>query len=72
MFGGLLIAGALAAWVPDSFWSSLFLQHHGALSTIWGPVIGPLVAVFSFVCSIGNVPLCARMGRQLGGSLVAL
>jgi uncharacterized membrane protein YraQ (UPF0718 family) len=59
IFGGLLIAGALAAWVPDSFWRSLFLEHHGGLSTIWGPVIGPLVAVISFVCSIGNVPLAA-------------
>ena len=29
--GGLLIAGALAAWVPNSFWRGLFLQHHGAL-----------------------------------------
>jgi uncharacterized membrane protein YraQ (UPF0718 family) len=41
IFGGLLIAGALAAWVPDSFWRSLFLEHHGALSTIWEPVTGP-------------------------------
>jgi uncharacterized protein len=45
VFGGLLIAGALAAWVPNSFWQGLFLQHHGALSTIWGPLIGPLVAI---------------------------
>src|SRR4051794_23121648 len=28
VFGGLLIAGALAAWVPDSFWRSLFFEHH--------------------------------------------
>jgi uncharacterized membrane protein YraQ (UPF0718 family) len=72
IFGGLLIAGALAAWVPDSFWRSLFLQHHGALATIWGPVIGPLVAVFSFVCSIGNVPLAAVLwngGISFGGVL---
>jgi uncharacterized membrane protein YraQ (UPF0718 family) len=72
IFGGLLIAGALAAWIPDSFWRSLFLQHHGALSTIWGPVIGPLVAVFSFVCSIGNVPLAAVLwngGISFGGVL---
>jgi uncharacterized membrane protein YraQ (UPF0718 family) len=70
--GGLLIAGALAAWVPDSFWRSLFLQHDGALSTIWGPVIGPLVAVISFVCSIGNVPLAAVLwngGISFGGVL---
>ena len=68
--GGLLIAGALAAWVPNSFWQGLFLQHHGALATIWGPVIGPLVAVLSFVCSIGNVPLAAVLwngGISFGG-----
>jgi uncharacterized membrane protein YraQ (UPF0718 family) len=72
IFGGLLIAGALAAWIPDSFWRSLFLEHHGALSTIWGPVIGPLVAVISFVCSIGNVPLAAVLwngGISFGGVL---
>jgi uncharacterized membrane protein YraQ (UPF0718 family) len=73
ILGGLLIAGALAAWVPDSFWRSLFLQlDHGALTTIWGPVIGPLVAVISFVCSIGNVPLAAILwngGISFGGVL---
>jgi hypothetical protein len=72
IFGGLLIAGALAAWVPDSFWRSVFLQHHGALSTLWGPLIGPLVAIISFVCSIGNVPLAAILwngGISFGGVL---
>jgi uncharacterized membrane protein YraQ (UPF0718 family) len=72
VFGGLLIAGALAAWVPNSFWRGLFLQHHGALSTLWGPLIGPLVAVLSFVCSIGNVPLAAVLwngGISFGGVL---
>jgi uncharacterized protein len=68
--GGLLIAGALAAWVPDSFWQGVFLQHHGALATLWGPLIGPLVAMLSFVCSIGNVPLAAVLwngGISFGG-----
>jgi uncharacterized membrane protein YraQ (UPF0718 family) len=72
VFGGLLIAGALAAWVPNSFWQALFLQHHGALATIWGPLIGPLVAILSFVCSIGNVPLAAVLwngGISYGGVL---
>jgi hypothetical protein len=72
VFGGLLIAGALAAWVPNSFWQGLFLQHHGTLSTIWGPLIGPLVAIISFVCSIGNVPLAAVLwngGISFGGVL---
>ncbi|MDQ6775954.1 MAG: permease [Actinomycetota bacterium] len=72
IFGGLLIAGALAAWVPNSFWQSIFLQHHGTLGTLWGPLIGPLVAVVSFVCSIGNVPLAAILwngGISFGGVL---
>src|SRR5947209_724908 len=72
IFGGLLIAGALAAWVPNSFWQGLFLQHHGVLATIWGPLIGPLVAMLSFVCSIGNVPLAAVLwngGISFGGVL---
>jgi uncharacterized membrane protein YraQ (UPF0718 family) len=72
IFGGLLIAGALAAWVPDSFWQSLFLQGHGALSTVWGALVGPLVAIISFVCSIGNVPLAAVLwngGISFGGVL---
>jgi uncharacterized membrane protein YraQ (UPF0718 family) len=68
--GGLLIAGAFAAWVPDSVWRGVFLEHHATLSVIWGPLIGPLVAIVSFVCSIGNVPLAAVLwngGISFGG-----
>jgi len=70
IFGGLLIAGALAAWVPHSFWESLFFVDHPTLAKLWGPLIGPLVAVVSFVCSIGNVPLAAVLwngGISFGG-----
>src|SRR5436190_2134000 len=42
---GLLIAGALAAWVPDSFWQGLFLTDHPTAAKLWGPLIGPLVAL---------------------------
>ena len=72
IFGGLLIAGALAAWVPDSWWRSLFLENHDTLDKFWGPVIGPVVAIISFVCSIGNVPLAAVLwngGISFGGVL---
>jgi uncharacterized protein len=68
--GGLLIAGALAAWVPETFWQSFFLVEHPVLAKIWGPLIGPLVAMLSFVCSIGNVPLAAVLwngGISFGG-----
>jgi uncharacterized membrane protein YraQ (UPF0718 family) len=70
--GGLLIAGALAAWVPESWWQSLFLENHDTLAKFWGPVIGPVVAILSFVCSIGNVPLAAVLwngGISFGGVL---
>jgi uncharacterized membrane protein YraQ (UPF0718 family) len=72
VFGGLLIAGALAAWVSDSFWRSLFFEHHATLAKFWGPLIGPGVAIISFVCSIGNVPLAAVLwngGISFGGVL---
>ena len=72
VFGGLLIAGALAAWVPNSFWQSLFFEIHDTLALFWGPLIGPLVAIVSFVCSIGNVPLAAVLwngGISFGGVL---
>ena len=57
--GGLLIAGALGAWVPPDFWNSFFLTSHPVAATLWGPLVGPLVAVLSFVCSVGNIPLAA-------------
>ncbi len=68
--GGLLIAGALAAWVPESFWQSFFLVDHPVLAKLWGPLVGPIVAMLSFVCSIGNVPLAAVLwngGISFGG-----
>ena len=67
---GLLIAGAVGAWVPDSFWRSLFLAGHPLGARLWGPVIGPVISLLSFVCSIGNVPLAAVLwngGISFGG-----
>jgi uncharacterized membrane protein YraQ (UPF0718 family) len=67
---GLLIAGAVAAWVPETFWQQLFLTDHAFWSKAWGPVVGPVIAVLSFVCSIGNVPLAAVLwnaGISFGG-----
>lgn len=67
---GLLIAGAIGAWVPDSFWRHFFLAGHPLVAKFWGPVVGPLVSVVSFVCSIGNVPLAAVLwngGISFGG-----
>jgi uncharacterized protein len=70
--GGLLIAGALAAWVPESWWQAIFFESHPTFAKFWGPIIGPFVAILSFVCSIGNVPLAAVLwngGISFGGVL---
>jgi uncharacterized membrane protein YraQ (UPF0718 family) len=70
--GGLLIAGALAAWVPESWWQAIFFEDHPTFAKFWGPLIGPLIAILSFVCSIGNVPLAAVLwngGISFGGVL---
>jgi uncharacterized protein len=67
---GLLIAGAVAAWIPDSFWRQLFLTGHPLAAQLWGPVIGPVISLLSFVCSIGNAPLAAVLwngGISFGG-----
>ncbi len=67
---GLLIAGAIAAWIPDSFWRTFFFDGHPLAAKLWGPIVGPLVAIASFVCSIGNVPLAVVLwkgGISFGG-----
>jgi uncharacterized membrane protein YraQ (UPF0718 family) len=73
---GFLIAGALAEFVPDGVWAALFV--HGAppaVQTLANAFIGPLIAVISFVCSIGNVPMAAILwssGISFGGVLAFL
>jgi uncharacterized protein len=67
---GLVAAGAIAAWVPDRFWRVFFFAGHPLAAKIWGPLIGPAVAIISFVCSIGNVPLAVVLwkgGISFGG-----
>jgi len=67
---GLLISGTLGALVPNSFWNAAFFTGNPLLAKIWGPVIGPLIAIASFTCSIGNVPLAAVLwngGISFGG-----
>ncbi len=70
---GFLIAGALSAFVPNGIWNTLFL--HGAppwLQIFANAITGPLIAIISFVCSIGNVPMAAILwgsGISFGGVL---
>ncbi|MFF7357160.1 MULTISPECIES: permease [Streptomyces] len=70
LVAGLLIAGAIAAWVPDEFWRAFFLADHPLAAKLIGPLVGPLVAIATFVCSIGNVPLAVVLwkgGISFGG-----
>ena len=73
---GFMIAGALSAFVPNGVWHALFVS--GASPWVQVPanaLLGPLVAVLSFVCSIGNVPMAAVLwgsGVSFGGVLAFL
>jgi YHS domain-containing protein/uncharacterized membrane protein YraQ (UPF0718 family) len=67
---GFLIAGALAAWVPNSWWQAFFLTGNPTLNEFWSPLIGPVISMLSFVCSVGNVPLAVVLwngGISFGG-----
>ncbi len=70
MLVGYVIAGFLAALVPTGAWNALFLHGHGAWTQVENAIVGPFIAVISFVCSIGNVPLAAALwhgGISFGG-----
>lgn len=70
--GGLLLAGAVAVFVPKTGWQAFFLTSYPKLTTIWSPFVGPVVSILSFVCSVGNVPLAAVLwnsGSSFGGVL---
>lgn len=67
---GLLVAGALSAWVPAHFWQRFFLEGNPLVSAVWGAFIGPLIALTSFTCSVGNIPLAGVLwhgGISFGG-----
>ncbi len=67
---GFLVAGFLATAVPASVWHMVFLGGHGFWTALENAVVGPLIAIVSFVCSVGNVPLAAALwggGITFGG-----
>jgi uncharacterized protein len=57
--GGFLIAGFIALLPMDVFHALFVTDAAGWLRIPENVVVGPLVAVLSFVCSVGNVPLAA-------------
>jgi uncharacterized protein len=67
---GYVVAGFLAVLVPMEWWNDLFFQGHGFWTTLENVVLGPIIAVVTFVCSIGNVPMAAALwhgGIGFGG-----
>jgi uncharacterized membrane protein YraQ (UPF0718 family) len=71
ILGGFLIAGFLAALVPHDWWETLFLESGPPLvRLIENALVGPIIAVISFVCSVGNIPLASLLwshGISFGG-----
>jgi YHS domain-containing protein/uncharacterized membrane protein YraQ (UPF0718 family) len=70
MVVGYLVAGFLAVLVPNSLWNTIFFHGHGFATSLENVIVGPLIAILSFVCSIGNVPLAAALwkgGISFGG-----
>ena len=56
---GFLLAGFIGQ-LPNSFFDTLFITHAPAgLKLIENAIVGPIIAILSFVCSVGNVPLAA-------------
>src|SRR4051812_48960348 len=67
---GYLVAGFLTVLVPMEWWNDVFLHGHGFWTTLENVVLGPFIAIISFVCSIGNVPMAAALwhgGIGFGG-----
>ena len=67
---GYVVAGFLTVLVPTHVWNAVFLHGQGFWTTLENVVVGPFIAVISFVCSIGNVPLAATLwhgGISFGG-----
>jgi len=67
---GYTVAGFLAVLVPVHVWNTLFVHGHGFWTSLENALVGPLIALLSWVCSIGNVPLAAALwngGISFGG-----
>ena len=67
---GYTVAGFLAVLVPASVWQAVFITGHGFWTSVENAIVGPFIAIISFVCSIGNVPLAAALwsgGISFGG-----
>lgn len=64
---GFTIAGIVAAFVPDGFFETLYINtgkghtSFGFLTLLEHVIIGPVVAFLTFIGSMGNIPLAALL-----------
>jgi YHS domain-containing protein len=72
---GFLLAGFVGQ-IHNEFFNSLFVHNaNHVLRAVENVIVGPIVAVLSFVCSVGNVPLAAVLwsgGISFGGVVAFL
>jgi uncharacterized protein len=60
--GGFLIAGFLAVLIPSHWWKALFIESgNDWLRLVENAAVGPIIALLSFVCSVGNIPLASLL-----------
>jgi uncharacterized membrane protein YraQ (UPF0718 family)/YHS domain-containing protein len=70
LIAGFVVAGFLSVHVPSLWWNHVFITGHGSLTVLENALVAPLLAVISFVCSVGNIPLAAALwshGVAFGG-----
>ena len=64
---GFTIAGIVAAFVPDSFFETLFINtgdgntDFGFFTILEHIIVGPVTAFLTFIGSMGNIPLAALL-----------
>ncbi|AOE50320.1 permease [Kangiella sediminilitoris] len=68
---GFTVAGIISAMVPDSFFETMFIgsggensANPGFLEVLAQTVVGPVAAFFTFIGSMGNIPLAAVLFGQ--------
>lgn len=68
---GFTVAGIISAMVPQSFFEALFMgaggenaANPGFIAVLAQTLVGPLAAFFTFIGSMGNIPLAAVLFAQ--------
>ena len=63
---GFIFAGILSGFVPDSVWTSLFANEILGLPAfiLWTTILGAVIGIITFVCSVGNVPFAAILWTE--------